>query len=109
MIDNINGAFAIISSALGLLNLWCLYRDKSLSGASISNTAFFAAWGCWALYFYIDLQQWASAFGCGCSTIVQLSWVALAFHYRRRINGVRSKSWTLRGSFAIIRRGLHSV
>lgn len=108
MIDLINGGFALLSSAMGLVNVWCLYRDKTLSGSSIWNAVFFAVWGCWAFYFYIDLQQWASAIGCGASTIVQGLWVAMAQHYRRA-NGVRSKSWSLRGSLTIIFSGLHSV
>lgn len=67
------------------LNVYRLYRDKSLKGVSIYPTIWWNVWGFWNVYYYAALNQplsfWA---GLGVVTLNTV-WVALALYYRFRV------------------------
>lgn len=81
--DIINGIFEFVGSVVLWMNVRQLYRDKKYNGVTTLATGWFMAWGCWNLYYYPSLNQWASFFG-GCSIVAANTiWLALMFYYGR--------------------------
>lgn len=82
--DLVNGSFELLGAIAALGHLRALRRDKTVQGASIPAQAFFTAWGFWNLFYYPSLEQWASFAGGIAIVSVNVAWVSLALHYRRR-------------------------
>lgn len=61
--DVINGVYEALAGVFLGLNCLTLYRDKKVRGVSVIATAFFSSWSWWNLYYYPNLNQWASFVG----------------------------------------------
>jgi hypothetical protein len=82
--DIINGIFEQIGGILIFRNCWMLYKEKRVMGVSIFTTAFFTAWGCWNLYYYPSLNQWASFIGGLSIAVGNGLWVIMAMYYAKK-------------------------
>lgn len=82
--DWINGSFELLGALLIWRNVRQLLRDTCIRGVDWRVTGFFAAWGLWNLLYYSTLDQWASFAGGIVLTVGNLTWVALAWKYRKR-------------------------
>ncbi|HUT57190.1 MAG TPA: hypothetical protein VNA25_04880 [Phycisphaerae bacterium] len=102
--DRINAFFEFGGGALLLMNVWRLYRDKSLRGVCITPTAFFTLWGYWNLYYYHALGQWWSWVAGMVVAAVNTAWVVLALRYRLRARFQRRRA--LRKLGRVVHRGL---
>lgn len=75
--DLINGLFEMVGGLLLFINVWRLWRDRTIAGVSWLPTVFFAAWGCWNLYFYPSVNcPWSFAGGLVVVT-ANVFWLAL--------------------------------
>ena len=82
--DIINGCFEIFGAPFILLSVLKLYRDKEVHGVYWLHPTFFTAWGFWNLYYYPHLGQWVSFAGGIAIVIINMIWVIMLLHYRRR-------------------------
>jgi hypothetical protein len=82
--DAVNGAFELAGGAFAALNVYCVWRDRSVAGVSVAAGAFFAAWGYWNIFYYPHLGQWWSFAGGLTVTLANTAWVVLALKFRER-------------------------
>ena len=61
--DLVNGGFELLGAPFILMSIIKLHRDKRVRGISWIHILFFSVWGCWNLYYYPHLSQWASFIG----------------------------------------------
>lgn len=81
--DSINAAFEFFAGAFVLLNIIKLHHDKCVQGVSVIAVTFFTIWGCWNLYYYAHLSQFAS-WAAGISVVTANTvWVAQMIYYRK--------------------------
>ena len=82
--DFINGfIFELLGAVVVWLNVRTLMRDRVVAGVSWWAFAFFVAWGCWNMYYYPHLGQWASFIGAVLVVLANLTWCILALRYGR--------------------------
>lgn len=84
--DLLNGAFELLGAVAILNHCRAVIRDKAVAGVSALSTAFFAAWGCWNLFYYPSLGQWFSFVGGLGIVLANALWVALLIRYRAHIS-----------------------
>jgi hypothetical protein len=79
--DSINGLFELVGAVLTWGNVRRLYRDKQTKGVFWPAWGFFAAWGCWNIYYYAALAQWWS-WGAGILLAsANVLWISMAAYY----------------------------
>jgi hypothetical protein len=83
MNDAINAAFELGMALMLLLNVRRLWLDRCVHGVSLWAVAWPTAWGCWNLYYYPSLGQWASFAGGVFVVAVNIVWIALAIRFSR--------------------------
>jgi hypothetical protein len=81
--DGTNGLIESLGGLMGWTNVFAIYRDKKVRGVNVWASAFFTIWGFWNLYYYPHLGQWASFVGGLCIVSSNVSWVYLAYTYRK--------------------------
>lgn len=79
--DLINGLFELFGGLLNWMNVWKIYKDKTLRGVLWYPTLLFAVWGFWNLFYYPHLEQWLSFFGGLVIVAGNSVWVFLAVRY----------------------------
>lgn len=79
--DAINAAFEASGGIMNCVNCLQLYRDKRVSGVSITAQMFFAGWGFWNLFYYPHLGQWFSFAGGLPIVLANVAWVVMALYY----------------------------
>ena len=82
--DLINGSFEAFGGVLLCMNIVRILKDKKVSGVSLVPVSFFTLWGCWNLFYYPHLNQWASFMGGILVVLANTTWVLLAIYYKRR-------------------------
>ncbi len=79
-----NAAFESAGAILMWRNVLQLRRDKQVRGVYWPAWAFFAVWGMWNVFYYGPaLGQWLSWWAGLALVSGNLTWVFLAFKYRR--------------------------
>ncbi len=81
--DAVNAGFEFGSSALLCINVSKLWKAKMVRGVSLWPAAFFNTWGFWNLYWYPSLGQYISFTGGVLVLVVNTTWLALAWRYRK--------------------------
>jgi len=85
--DQINGTFELIGALFAMKNVRRVLRDKQVAGIAWDAVAFWSVWGFWNLYYYPNLEQWASFYG-GCVLVsFNTIYVALLIYYGRIKDG----------------------
>lgn len=79
--DIINGLFEFASSIFLSMNVFKLHKDKKVMGVSLVGSTFFAAWGCWNIYFYPSINMPYSFMGGLCICIVNFVWISQMIYY----------------------------
>lgn len=64
-------------------NVYRLYQHKSLRGVTWQSQAWGLLWNGWHLIYYPSLGQWLSFMGELLGAAAVLTWLALAWRYRR--------------------------
>jgi hypothetical protein len=82
--DAVNGGFDLAGGAFAALNVYRVWRDRSVAGVSVTAGAFFAVWGYWNIFYYPHLGQWWSFAGGLTVTLANTAWVVLALRYGRK-------------------------
>ena len=78
------GVFQTVAAVLNGRNCIRLYRDKQVAGVSAATIAFYTIANFYNLYFWSSLGQWFAVFPGVPMAGLNLLWVCMAFHYRRR-------------------------
>jgi len=81
--DFINGGFELVSGLLSTINIFKLYKDKTVKGVSWIPLTFFTIWGMWNLFYYPSLNQWFSFIGGIVIFIVNIIWISMYFYYKK--------------------------
>ncbi len=81
--DLVNGGFELIGGSLVFNNCLILHRDRAVRGVSALTQTFFASWGFYNPFLYSHLHLWFSFSGGLVLALGNVTWLALAFHYRR--------------------------
>ena len=79
--DKSNGIISIIGGIFLAINCIQLYKDKKVQGTTIIAAAFFALWSIWNLYFFYNLEQWASFIGSFANATANVTWISMAINY----------------------------
>ncbi len=79
--DLVNGALEASSSLFVLLSIRRLCRDKVVRGVSVVGVAFFALWAYWNLFYYPQLNQWASFYGSIGLAVADTVWFGQIVYY----------------------------
>ena len=80
--DLVNGLFEGIGGIFGWLNVYYLYRDKSVKGVNPWFWIFYFMWGFWNLYYYPHLGQSLSFDGGLLIVSSNIVWFSLFIYYR---------------------------
>ena len=81
--DLINATFSVIAGNMLWINVYALAKDKQVKGVTFQSTVIMTLWGCWNLWYYPHLDQWASFWG-GLSIVsANVVWLMLAWEYSR--------------------------
>ena len=85
--DLINGSFELCGGLLCWFNVKKLLAEKEIKGVYWPIQGFFTTWGAWNLFYYSNLNQWASFCGGVLLLIGNGTWVVLARHYENKNQG----------------------
>lgn len=85
--DLMNGAFEMLGAVAILGHVRRVFKDKAVAGVSIWSTVFFASWGFWNLYYYPQLEQWASLAGGVAIVLGNCLWIGGLVYYTRHPKG----------------------
>ena len=81
--DFINALFECLGGLFVALSVHQLWRDNQARGVHWGTVLFFSSWGYWNLYYYPSLGQiWSGAGAIGVA-LVNTSWLALLWRYRK--------------------------
>jgi hypothetical protein len=80
--DLANAAFELLGGAMLWANVNRLRRDRVVRGVHWQTTAVFMSWGVWNLFYYPNLDQWASFVGGLFLCSANAAWLWLAWHFR---------------------------
>ncbi len=81
--DFVNGTLELVGGVMLWANVQRLRRDRQIRGVDWRVTAFFMIWGVWNLFYYPNLDQWASFVGTLFLCSANAFWLVLAYRYRR--------------------------
>ena len=84
MPDLINGGLETFGGLCVFNHARVLYKDKLVAGVSKFSTAVFFFWGLWNLFYYPNLDQWASFLGGLVIVAGNCTWLAMMLYYARR-------------------------
>lgn len=82
--DIVNGVFETGGAILNWINVYRLYKDKSVKGVYWPAWAFFAVWGLWNLNYYPALNQWFSFAGGVIMVTANITWTIMAAYYIKK-------------------------
>lgn len=82
--DLINGTFELVGGILYWKNVKQLIKEKEIKGVYWPVQGFFSVWGAWNIYYYSNLNQWASFYGGIILFLGNATWTSLAWHYMRK-------------------------
>ena len=80
--DLVNAAFEGVGCFACWRDVAALHKAKRAVGVHWQSRAFFAAWGAWNLYYYANLNQWASWLAGVGIAVANAAWVALYMYHR---------------------------
>ena len=80
--DLINGLFELFGAFVLLANVKMIRIDKTVRGMDWRTTAFFTSWGFWNIFYYSNLDQWASFAGGLAIAAVNLTWLGHIAYYK---------------------------
>ena len=84
-LDLINSlGFELLSCLFLSLNIWSLFRDKTVKGISLTSAAFYATWSTWNVFYYFSLNQPLSFYAGVLVAILTTWWILLAVYYKYR-------------------------
>lgn len=81
--DRINSLFEMTGGGFILLNVLRVMRDKQVHGVSLIAVTFFAIWGLWNLFYYRQLNQKWSWYGCSFAALANITWLILLIYWKR--------------------------
>lgn len=79
--DLINGVFEGGGAYWLTQDVRALRKHKTIRGVYWPARCYFAAWGLWNLFYYPNLDQWASFAGGAAIVVVNVTWCLMAWHY----------------------------
>jgi hypothetical protein len=82
--DLVNGAFELLGGILYWKNVGQLMKDKMIKGVDWRIQGFFTIWGVWNVFFYSNLNQWASFYGGIVLALGNGTWTTLAYYYSKK-------------------------
>lgn len=81
--DVANGLFEVLGGFAIWPSILKAIKNKSIASTHWMTVFFFYFWGCWNLYYYPHLDQWASFAGGVWITITNLCWIIVCVKYAR--------------------------
>ena len=81
--DIVNGLWEATGALFILNHCRAVFRAGRVAGVSILSTVFFTGWGIWNLFYYPNLNQYASFVGGILIVVANILWIVLLAHYTR--------------------------